>query len=437
MHCSKNYTIQSTTKAKLKTLWDNLKGWNRERFLKRWFFWARGNQHAPVKDWLIWLILGGRGAGKTRTGAEWIAQQVKLGARHIALVGTSFAEAREVMLEGESGLLNIGHPSERPKLIASRRRLEWPNGAVGHLYSAHDPDGLRGGQFDAAWADEFCAWAYPDETLSNLRLALRLTPQSGEKPRLVITTTPRPSPSLLALKSAKGVSTSHIRTRENARHLAPGFLDAMEDSYGGSPLGQQELEGEILTDFPGALWKLSTIAKQRQTETPALERIVVAIDPPATSGPHADACGLIVAGVAKGNAYVLEDATLHNAPPETWAEKVVALFQSYQADCVIAEGNQGGEMVEAVLRQVDPNLPIRRVHARRSKQTRAEPIAHLYTLGRVFHVGRFDALEAQMCQMGSSLGGGSRASPDRVDALVWAVHALLKKGRDDPRVRRI
>ncbi len=426
-----NLSVRSRTKSEMEELWKKLKGWDRERFLSLWSFWASETQQMPLGNWLIWLILGGRGAGKTRTGAEWIAQQVRDGARNIALVGPTFSEACEVMLYGESGLLNIGHPAERPKYIASRRRLEWPNGAVGHVYSAHDPDGLRGGQFDAAWADEFCAWAYPDDTLSNLRLALRL----GDAPRLVVTTTPRPSTALLTLKSAPGVVTHQMRTRDNAHHLAPGYMDAMEARYGGSPLGQQELEGEILTELPGALWSLATIAKQRQAETPELDRIVIAIDPPATSGPKADACGLIVAGVAGDAAYVLEDATLRHAPPEMWAERAVKLFRDYAADCVIAEGNQGGEMVEAVLRQVDPNLPIRRVHARRSKQTRAEPIAHLYTRGRVFHVGRFDLLESQMCQMGAQGRLGSSTSPDRVDALVWAVHALLMKEGNVPRVR--
>ncbi len=416
----------------MEELWEKLPGWDRAQFLRLWSFWAAEHQHAPVGEWLVWLVLGGRGAGKTRTGAEWIVQQVKSGARHIALVGSTFTEAREVMLEGESGLLNIGHPSERPKFIASRQRLEWPNGAVGHLYSAHDPDGLRGAQFDAAWADEFCAWKKPEDTLSNLRLALRLSPRAGEVPRLVVTTTPRPTLALVALKSAARVVTHRMRTRDNARHLAPGYLSAMEDRYGGSPLGQQELEGEILTDLPGALWSQATLAKQRTPDTPELERIVVAIDPPATSGPNADACGLIVAGVSDGKAYVLEDATLQNAPPEIWANRAVKLFHDYQADCVIAEGNQGGEMVEAVLRQVDPQLPINRVHARRSKQTRAEPIAHLYTRGQVFHVGRFDLLEAQMCQMGSK---EQRGSPDRVDALVWAIHALVKDTTNVPRVR--
>lgn len=434
MHVLKNLSAKSLTKGEKRKLWKGLDSWDQAQLLEAWFYWAREAQTAPADDWLIWLILGGRGAGKTRTGAEWIADQVKSGARHVALVGTTMTEAREVMLYGESGLLNIGHPTERPTYIASRNRLEWPCGAVGHLYSGHNPDGLRGAQFDAAWADEYCAWAYPEVTLSNLRLALRL----GDAPKLVVTTTPRPTPALLKLKATSGVISHTMPTRENAQHLSRGFLAAMDDAYGGSPLGQQELEGEILTELPGALWSRETLAKRREKDAPDMDRIVVAIDPPATSGPNADACGLIVAGVADDRAYVLEDATLHNASPDVWANRAARLFHDHAADCVIAESNQGGEMVEAVLRQVDPNLPIIRVHARRGKSTRAEPIAHLYTRGKVVHVGRFEQLEAQMCTMGvGGARGGARGSPDRVDALVWAVNALLMQGRTEPRVRSV
>ena len=362
---------------------------------------------------------------------------MKSGARHIALVAANFTEARAVMLEGNSGLLNIGHPAERPKYIASRRRLEWPNGAVGQIFSAEAPDGLRGSQFDAAWADEFCAWNHAEETLSNLRLALRLDDETGRAPQMVVTTTPRPTTELIELKSAQGVVTHTLRTAENAHHLSKTFLAAMEAQYGGTPLGMQELEGKIVTDWPGALWSLSTIAKTRENTAPDLDRIVIALDPPATSGVKSDACGIIVAGVKDGRAYVLQDATLGQATPEDWASRAVGLFRDYNADCIIAEGNQGGEMVESVLRQIEPNLPIRRVHARRSKTTRAEPVSHLYSRGLVTHVGRFDALEAQMCKMGAKLGKGRAKSPDRVDALVWAIDALLMRQGGEVRVRAV
>ncbi len=436
--------MKTTTKAELKEtfkqVWERLNGWQRALFLTRWTVWRRDNQAAPNSNFLIWLILGGRGAGKTRAGAEWVREQVKSGARYIALVAPNFTEARAVMLEGQSGLLNIGHPSERPKYIAARRRLEWPSGAVAQIFSAEAPDGLRGSQFDAAWADEFCSWRHAEETLSNLRLALRLSPDAEKTPQLVITTTPRPAPELIELKAAKGVVTHNLRTAENARHLAPGFLETMEAQYGGSPLGMQELEGKIVSDWPGALWSFSTIAKTRQMVAPDLDRIVIALDPPTTSGPKSDSCGIIVAGVSAGRAYVLQDATISQATPEDWAARTVSLYQDYGADCIIAEGNQGGEMVESVLRQLDPNLPITRVHARRGKCARAEPISHLYSRGLVSHVGRFDALEAQMCKMGAS-GTGAKGpkdkSPDRVDALVWALDALLMRKRVRARVRAV
>jgi phage terminase large subunit-like protein len=308
---------------------------------------------------------------------------------------------------------------------------------VGQIFSAEVPDRLRGSQFDAAWADEFCAWNHAEETLSNLRLALRLEDETGRAPQMVVTTTPRPSAELIDLKETKGVVTHTLRTAENTQHLAKGFLASMEAQYGGSPLGMQELEGEIVMDWPGALWSLSTIAKSRENSAPDLDRIVIALDPPTTSGVKSDACGIIVAGVKDGRAYVLQDATMGQATPEDWASRAVGLYTDYRADCIIAEGNQGGEMVESVLRQIAPNLPIRRVHARRNKTTRAEPISHLYSRGLVSHVGRFDALEAQMCKMGAKIGKGRSKSPDRVDALVWAIDALLMRKGGEARVRAV
>ena len=430
-------TVEELTQDEWQVLERRLKGWDKILFLESWYIWRALKQTPPKNKFLVWLILGGRGAGKTRAGAEWIRERVKSGARHIALVAANFREARAVMLDGQSGLLNIGHPSERPKYIASRHRLEWPNGAVGHVFSAEAPDGLRGSQFDAAWADEFCAWNHAEDTLSNLRLALRLDGEDGQGPQLVVTTTPRSTPELVELKEAKGVVTHTLRTAENAHNLAQGYYAAMEAEYGGSPLGMQELEGEIVTEWPGALWSRATIAKTRENTAPELDRIVIALDPPATSGPKSDACGIVVAGVKDGRAYVLQDATMSQATPESWAAKTVGLFESYHADCVIAEGNQGGEMVEAVLRQEAPALPVRRVTARRGKVTRAEPISHLYARGLVTHVGRFDALEAQMCKMGAKIGKGRGKSPDRVDALVWAIDALLGSGRGEARVRAV
>ena len=399
-----------------------------------WELLARNDQidfHLPIPDWRIWLLMGGRGCGKTRAGAEWIRAQVADKAcRHIALVAPSLADAREVMLEGESGLLNIGFPSERPRFISSRRRLEWSNGAVGHIYSAEDPDSLRGPQFDAAWADEFCAWSYPEDTLSNLRFALRL----GNETRLVVTTTPRPIPALKTLLKYPKLVVSRAKTYDNAAHLAPSFIEAMEDSYGGTQLGRQELDGDLITDHAGALWTRALIEKCRCMDMPELSRIIVAIDPPATSGPKADKCGLIVAGLAENSAYILQDASIQGLTPEGWARRAAGLYHEWEADCVLAEVNQGGDMVKTILHQCDSNIPVATVHARRGKTARAEPVAALYEQGRVFHIGRFDALEDEMVLMGSA---AIKHSPDRVDALVWAVHDLILKNRINPRVRQL
>ena len=403
-----------------------------------WELLARDDQIAfnlPIPDWQIWLLMGGRGSGKTRAGAEWIRAQVAdKGCRHIALVAPSLADAREVMLAGESGLLNIGFPSERPKFISSRRRLEWPNGAVGHIYSAEDPDSLRGPQFDAAWADEFCAWSYPEDTLSNLRFALRL----GQETRLVVTTTPKPIAALKDLLKQPKIIVSRARTYDNAPHLAPSFLAAMETSYGGTQLGRQELDGDLITDHAGALWTRDLIEKCRREAVPELQRIIVAIDPPASTGPKADRCGLVVAGLAvedgEAHVYILQDASVQGLSPEAWAQRAVGLYHEWHADCVLAEVNQGGDMVKTILHQCDQNVPVATVHARRGKTARAEPVAALYEQGRVFHTQRFDALEDEMVLIGSA---AMKHSPDRLDALVWAVHELILKTRAIPRVRQL
>lgn len=396
---------------------------------------AKGHQSLTEEDWLIWLLLGGRGAGKTRTGAEWIRDQVAWnGKGRIALVAPTYNDAREVMLEGQSGLLHIGYPFERPLYIPSRRRLEWPNGAQGNVYTAEDPDGLRGPQFDAAWADEFCAWAYPEATLSNLRLALRL----GEDPRLVMTTTPKPIPALKKLLATKGVRVSRGRTVDNATALAPGFLSAMEDTYGGSRLGRQELEGEFIEDYVGALWSRDLLERCYAPDIPELGKIIIAIDPPVSTGAKADSCGLIVAGRAgtgrEASAYILHDGTVQGLSPEGWARAAVRLYHGWAADYVIAEVNQGGDLVSTVLQMVDEALPMRKLHARKGKTARAEPVAILYEQGRVRHAGRFPALEDELALMGTQAMQGS---PDRADALVWAVTDLMLKKRAEPRIRTL
>jgi len=399
--------------------------------LQDWSQWSRPDQTPPDGDWLVWLFLGGRGAGKTRAGAEWVRAQIAAGRQRIALVGPAFADVREVMLGGPSGLLNIGLEKERPVYQASRRRIVWPGGAVGYAFSSEDPDGLRGPQFDAAWADEFAAWARPQETLDMLRLGLRL----GTRPRLAVTTTPRPLAALRTLLAAPGVAVSRASSDANRAFLAPGFIEAMRAQYGASRLARQELDGVLTEDPEGALWTRALIEAALNAGPVQAERVVVAVDPPAGSG-EGDECGVIAAG-AQGRgpltrAVVLADASLR-ARPEDWARRVAETAETHDADTVVAEANQGGDMVRAVLQACAPALPVRLVHASRGKRTRAEPAAALYAAGRVRHAGRFMALEDQMCAFGAP---GFEGSPDRVDALVWALAALFDAAAP-PRLRRV
>ncbi len=399
--------------------------------LHQWTSWARPEQVPPESDWSCWLFLGGRGAGKTRAGAEWLRGQVEAGARRVALVGPAFADVREVMLAGPSGLLNIGRPDHRPRYEVSRHRLVWPNGAEGYAFSSEDPDGLRGPQFDAAWCDEFAAWTRPQETLDMLRFGLRL----GDKPRMAVTTTPRPIPALKRLVASPGVVVTHATTLENKRYLADGFVENLQAQYGASRLARQELDGVLIEDPDGALWTRAMIEQALNTDLIAAERIVVAVDPPAGAG-AGDECGIIAAGAAGNGSLcrgvILADASLR-AGPEAWARKVAETYEAFDADHIVAEANQGGDMVRAVLQAAAPGLPVRLVRASRGKRARAEPVAALYSAGRIGHAGRLPALEDQMCGFGSP---DMHASPDRVDALVWAIAALFE-GAMSPRLRRL
>lgn len=338
-------------------------------------------QTPPDGDWQIWLFMGGRGAGKTRAGAEWVRGMVEWGARRVALVAPTFNDVREVMIEGPSGLCHVGPAATRPRYEASRRRLVWPGGAVAYGFSAEDADGLRGPQFDLAWGDEFAAWADPQRVLDTLRMGLRL----GERPRLLLTTTPRPVPALKRLVKQAGVAVTHQPTAANAENLAPGFLAAMTAAYGGSALGRQEIEGLLIDDPPGALWTRGQVESCFTDTLPAFDRVVVAVDPPATGGPRSDECGIVVAGAAgegaRRCAFVLADLSFGPAMPADWAARVGAAFAAHEADSVIAEANQGGEMVRAVLRAADNALPVRLVRASRGKHVRAEPVAALYAAG--------------------------------------------------------
>jgi phage terminase large subunit-like protein len=410
-----------------------------------WPLWARDDQLPPDDGdppWTTWLVMGGRGAGKTRTGAEWV-RGLALGqapfadkpVSRIALVGETQADVREVMIEGVSGLLAVHRDGERPRFEPSRRRLVWPSGAVAQAFSAEDPESLRGPQFEAAWCDELAKWRRPEETWDMLQFGLRL----GQRPRQIVTTTPRAVPLLKRILASPGTVVSRARTALNAYHLAPAFLEAVVGRYAGTRLGRQELDGELIEDRPDALWTRAMIetGRRRQGSAPPLARIVVAVDPPASSGPRADRCGIVAAGRDEGgHVYVLADVTLAAARPTAWAERAIGLYRRLEADALVVEVNQGGEMAQAVLHEADPGVMVSPVRATRSKFLRAEPIAHLYEQGRVSHVGAFPELEDEMCDFGPGGLSGAR-SPDRLDALVWAVTALVLGPRAAPRLRRL
>ncbi len=402
-----------------------------------WNFYARPDQIEPEGDWwTTWLILAGRGWGKTKTGSEtirkWACGTTPLGrgsCSHIALVAETSGDARDVMVEGPAGILTC-HPKDfRPNYEPSKRRLTWPNGATATLYNAVEPDQLRGPQHDAAWGDEIAKWRYLQETWDQLQFGLRL----GTHPRQILTTTPRPIPLIRKLINDPSCSTTRGRTWDNAPNLAAPFLRQIEERYGGTRLGRQELEGEVLDDVPGALWSRDQLDANRRLPDPSrvFDRIVVAVDPAATSGEDADETGIIAVGLSKdadgyNRGYVIEDKSMRGTPEE-WAKAAVSLYRKLDADRIVAEKNQGGEMVEAVLRTVDRDVPITLVTATRGKHVRAEPISALYEQGRVHHIGRFDQLEDQMCLFARDTDRTNGNSPDRVDALVWGLSALFDK----------
>jgi phage terminase large subunit-like protein len=399
-----------------------------------WDFWARPNQIEPEGDWVTWLILAGRGFGKTRVGAEtirkWVCGDTPLSpgrCSRIALVAETAADARDVMVLGESGILNI-HPKDfRPLWSPTNRCLTWPNGAKAWTYNATEPDQLRGPQHDGAWTDELAKFQYAQETWDQLQFGLRL----GDHPRQLVTTTPRPIPIVRKLINDEDCVVTRGRTYDNAANLAAPFMKQIEERYGGTRLGRQELEGEILDDMPGALWNREIIDLSRKPEVPELERVIIAVDPAASSGEEADETGIIAVGLARdadgyARGYVLADRSMRGSPEE-WASAAVRLYHELDGDRIVAEKNQGGEMVEAVIRTVDRNVPITLVHASRGKHVRAEPIGALYEQGRIHHIGRFDKLEDQMCLFTRDADRSPGNSPDRVDALVWGLSALFEK----------
>ncbi len=396
-------------------------------------FWAMPHQLPPEGVWKTWVIMGGRGAGKTRAGAEWVRAQVEGAtgiapgrAQRVALVGETVDQVREVMIFGDSGILACSPPDRRPEWQATRRRLVWPNGAVAQVFSAHDPDSLRGPQFDAAWVDELAKWPKAQEAWDQLQFALRL----GENPRQVVTTTPQNVEVLKAILKNPSTVTTHAPTEANRANLAASFLEEVQARYGGQRLGLQELQGLLVEEVEGALWKAADLDRRRVDSLPAFSRIVVAVDPSVTSGGASDECGIVVVGaVTEGppqnwRAVVLEDASLRGASPDAWARAAIAAMDRHKADRLVVEVNQGGDLVTQVIRSIDALVPIKAVHASRGKGTRAEPVSALYEQGRVAHVRGLAALEDQMCQM-TAQGYLGKGSPDRLDALVWALTELL------------
>jgi phage terminase large subunit-like protein len=400
--------------------------------MQSWIDIAHDGQLPPTGDWRTWLMMAGRGFGKTRAGAEWVRGIAEAGdaTTAIALAGATIGEVRAVMIEGPSGVLSVGPPSMRPVWEPSRGRLTWASGAQGFVYSGENPEKLRGPQHGFAWCDELAKWGFAQATWDN-QLGLRV----GERPRALVTTTPRPIRLLRAMLDDPAVVVTQGRTIDNAA-LPAAYVAAMRDAYAGTRLGRQELEGALIADVEGALWTRDMVEACRVATAPTPRRVVVGVDPPASAG--GDACGIVAVGLGvDGFGYVLEDASVSGLSPEGWAGVVAAVSAKHGADRVIAEANNGGDMVASVLRAADTGLPVKLVHASRGKVARAEPVAALYGSGRMFHVGAWPALEDELC--GLVVGGGYEGpgrSPDRADACVWAVTELMLGRRGvEPRVR--
>jgi phage terminase large subunit-like protein len=454
MHSQAEFLSDQMSEEELQAFYDGFTPEELESLLWDWSFWGRPEQQEPPRlmpngnIWRTWLILSGRGWGKTRTLSEWIRANVcgstpLSPGRHkrIALVAETAADARDVIVEGDSGILKV-HPDDFcPHYEPSKRRLTWPNGAIATLYNAVEPDQLRGPQHDLAACDELAKWRYCQETWDNLQFGLRL----GSDPRIIITTTPRPIPLLRAIANDPTTIITRGSTYDNAGNLAPQFLQALRDKYEGTRLGRQEVGGEILDDSPDALWRRAKIDEERIVgngticfkgpdrqpfKMPDMRRIVVAIDPAGVSGankgtvPEGAETGIIVAGLGiDGRGYVLADGSC-GLDPFGWAQRAVELYDQYEADLIVAETNQGGEMVEHTIRTVRRTIPYKGVHAARGKATRAEPVAALYEQGRVSHVGSFTKLEDQMVVV-TPFGPEGGTTADRVDALVWALTNLF------------
>jgi phage terminase large subunit-like protein len=391
-----------------------------------WPTWRRPEQAPPAGDWLIWLILTGRGWGKTRTGAETIREWVNSrSCRILHLVARTAADARDTMVEGESGILAVcaGDIYNRPEYIPSKRLIEWPNGAHALLFAAEKPDALRGPQCDGWWADELASWKYLQDTWDNLQFGARL----GERVRGIITTTPRPIKLIKKLLTETDVFTTRGNTYDNAPNLAPSFIGRIRERYQGTRLGRQELNGEVLDDNPRALWRRDNIETQRLIKAPPLITIVVSVDPPASSNPDSDEAGIIAVGRDMrdpAHYYILDDLSVSMATPEKWGRAAVTGYYRHSANKIVAEVNNGGEMVEATIKTIDPHIAIHSVHATHGKYTRAEPVSALSEQGRLHFVGSFPELEDQCCEWEP----GVTESPDRMDAMVWGITEIMSMG---------
>jgi len=399
-----------------------------ESILYDWTVWARPKQLPPDWDWYVWLLLSGRGGGKTRPGAELVIKWAKEGYNPIALVGETKADVRDTMVEvGDSSILKVSPPWFFPEYEPSKRRITWPNGVIGIVYSGDEPGQLRGPQHQKAWVDELAKFKYPQEAWDNLILGLRM----GDKPQAVVSTTPRPIKSIKELvkderteKNPDGrVAVTRGHTLENRDNLAPDFLNYILRKYEGTRLGRQELAGEILDDNPDALWERAKIDELRVRQHPDLIRVVVGVDPAASDNEDSADTGIIVAGIAQigdtMHGYILDDLTIKGTPHQ-WATAAVTGYHKARADKIIGEVNNGGDMVEHTIKTVDKSVPFKAVHASRGKYIRAEPVSALYEQNRVHHVGFFPELEDQMCEW---MPGDK--SPDRLDALVWAITELI------------
>jgi phage terminase large subunit-like protein len=410
-----------------------------------WNFWARDEQLEPSGDWNTWFINAGRGFGKTRTGVEWVREQVKQGKKRICAVAATNSDIERVMVKGESGFLNVCHASDKthkgvpmgfPEYSPTKRALTWSNGATVQFFSAEEPDRLRGPQFEIAWCDELAAWNKDIETWDMLQFCMRL----GKHPRIVVTTTPKPTKLVRKiLKDAKTYVTGGS-TFDNADNLAPTYIEAVRNQYEGTRLGRQELYAEILEEAEGALWTTDTLESSeiKLEEVPFLNRIVVAIDPAVTTNAESDMTGIVVAGIdVNGVSYVLGDYT-DKLSPQGWASKAISLYYKFNADRIVAEKNQGGEMVRRTLEVEDETVPIRLVHASRGKYARAEPVSALYERGLVKHVRNPEDSEAKLDELETQMRTweplGSIGSPDRLDALVWAITDLALNGYAKPQL---